>query len=422
MDQTHQTDLVDVNGRSIPRARYLVILTGIGFIAYALVSMDATMIGVALPVIAKSTGWSLAALGFAVSLSFVPIVLAGLISGPVADRLGRKRTVQYILLIVGLFSGLTAVVSALWQFTVVRFLAGAGLAEGPIANTLVAEEAPPKRRGTMIGMTQAGYPIGLALAGLLGSLILPRYGWRPLFLFAFLPILVILLVMRFLREPPVFSKAHDTPKKSVEWVRLFSERDRKQTITLTVFSILEFIGIPLTGLLTVTYLVTAKHVPVGEAALLFSLMNWVALVAQIGTGFLSNYVPAKLIIAIWCLLGGVGLGLAAFGGNVGWAYIGLIGYALFGNGLWGCYPRYISESYSTDVRATAMSFFVALGNTAFLWLPAVGGALLALGRGSMLFAGTGVLMIIASLAFAILARHIGVKEGVIDQEKTSLMV
>ena len=145
MDQTHQTDLVDVNGRSIPRARYLVILTGIGFIAYALVSMDATMIGVALPVIAKSTGWSLAALGFAVSLSFVPIVLAGLISGPVADRLGRKRTVQYILLIVGLFSGLTAVVSALWQFTVVRFLAGAGLAEGPIANTLVAEEAPPKR-------------------------------------------------------------------------------------------------------------------------------------------------------------------------------------------------------------------------------------------------------------------------------------
>lgn len=411
--------VLDVNGRKVRQSKYLVTITIVAFIAYALVSLDASMIGVALPVIAKVTGWSLTALGFAVSLSFLPIVLAGLISGPAADRIGRKRITQYILLFVGVFSGLTAGVGALWQFTVVRFLAGAGLAEGPIANTMVAEEAPPKQRGTMIGITQAGYPIGLALAGLLGSIILPRYGWRPLFLIAFVPVLATVLVMRLLREPPVFKKPSDT--KSLEWIALFRRTDRKQSAALTVFAIFEAVSIPLTGLLTVSFLVTSHHAGVGKAALLFSLMNWIALISQIGTGFLSNYVPAKVILVIWTILGGAGLGLAAFGGTVSWAFAGLIGYALFGNGLWGCFPRYISESYSTDIRATAMSFFVAIGNSAFLWIPAVGGAMLAAAQGSLLFSGIGGLMVIGAIVLLIFGRAIGISEGIIDQEKSEVL-
>ncbi len=414
MEKYHPNQLIDVNGRQVRHSHYLVVITIICFIAYVLVSMDTAMFGVAIPEMAKEPYFNLGTLGVIASISFIPIVLGGLISGPIADRFGRKRTIQGILLTVGLFCGLTAIVSKAWQLLVVRFLGGAGLAEGPLGNTLVSEEAPDKYRGRMVGITQAGYPVGAALAGMLGALILPHHGWRLLFVFAFVPILVIIVMMRYMREPPAAARAIEAKKnrkQELEWKTLFRAEDRKQTIALFIFCLFEFPSIPLIVLFAVSFLTDAKGVSIGEAALWFAIIQWAALASQVITGFLSDKIPAKILVVIWAILGGLGLILAAWGPTPTLAIAGLAGYTIFGQGLWGCFPRYIADSYSADIRATAMTFFVAVGNSSFLWIPAQAGFMIAAHHGTLLFALTGVAVLIAALVLIAAGRSIRLPEA-----------
>lgn len=79
-----------------------------------------------------------------------------------------------------------------------------GLTE-PVVTTVVAEEAPARRRGLIMGFVQAGYPLGAATAGTLAAVLLPSSGWRPLFLIAFAPVLIVLVSARFLRESRSFT-------------------------------------------------------------------------------------------------------------------------------------------------------------------------------------------------------------------------
>lgn len=411
MEHYNPDEIIKVNHRSVKRSRYLILITVICFIAYALMAMDTAMFGIAIPEMAKESYFNMGTLGVIASISFIPIVLGGLISGPIADRFGRKKTIQAVLLTVGVFCGLTAIVTKSWQLLVVRFLGGAGLAEGPLGNTLVSEEAPDRYRGRMVGITQAGYPVGAALAGLLGAIILPLYGWRALFLFAFIPIFLIIAMMRYMREPPSAARAISEKKverTELEWKTLFRKQDRKQTLTLFLFCLFEFPSIPLVALFAVSFLTSDKGISIGEAALWFSVIQWAALGAQVATGFLSDKMPAKIIVVLWALIGGLGLLVTAVSDDPHIAMAGLLGYTLFGQGLWGCLPRYIADSYHADVRATAMTFFVAVGNSSFLWIPAVAGFMIEAQRGPLLFGLVGGGVAVAAVILGVSGRRIPV--------------
>ncbi|MBB5131501.1 MHS family shikimate/dehydroshikimate transporter-like MFS transporter [Thermocatellispora tengchongensis] len=161
---------------------------------------------------------------FGVGFLFRP--LGGIVFGHLGDRIGRRATLIATTLIMGIATGLIGLLPTydaigLWApalLTLLRICQGLGAgAEFGGASTLLAEHAPPGRRGFYCSFAQTGVQIGLVLGT--GAFLLvglmpegPResWGWRLPFLAGFAMIAVALYVRLRVAESPVFRRMEST--------------------------------------------------------------------------------------------------------------------------------------------------------------------------------------------------------------------
>jgi MFS family permease len=365
------------------RGGYIAFVVMLAFLAWALVSMDNVMLGVAVPALSPSLHLSLSALEYLVGIFSFVTFAAPVLAGRLIDRFGRRANFQVSLIGTGVFGGLTALVGTVWQFVVVRLLVSTsyGLTE-PVINTLVAEEAPRRIRGVLMGFVQAGYPLGAAVAGTIASAVLPGYGWRPLFLVAFAPLLLVLAAGWLLKDSSRFEQVKDTvARRDIEhrpsWRHLFTPEQRRQTIVTSLFGFCINGGIGLIIGVVTTYLVHVDHMSIGNAAFLFGLSNWVALGSQILVGWLADHLPSKWLMTGYSVLAAVALALLTIPGlSFTMATVSLVGFGFFGNGTFGCYTRYTTESYPTELRGTGTSFSLGCSFLTLSFMPIIGGALI----------------------------------------------
>jgi MFS transporter, MHS family, shikimate and dehydroshikimate transport protein len=157
---------------------------------------------------------------FAVAFLFRP--LGGILFGHLGDRIGRRATLIVTTLVMGLSTGVIGLLPTyesigLWApalLVLMRVLQGLGAgAEFGGASTLLAEHAPPSRRGYYCSYAQLGVQVGLVLAtvsfllvGLLPDEQLYSWGWRVPFVASFLMIAVALYVRLRVEESPVFRR------------------------------------------------------------------------------------------------------------------------------------------------------------------------------------------------------------------------
>src|ERR1700736_3572744 len=176
--------------------------------------MDIMLYAFALTAIQKEFGLSSAAAGSLVSLTLVASAFGGGFAGLLADRYGRARMLVFSILTYSLFTGMTATATSVGWLALWRALVGFGLgAEWSAGSVLVAETWPAEHRGKAIGLTQSGWAIGYLLAALLTALILPTYGWRPLFLVGALPALLTVWIQRTIPEPEIWKKTKQSERE-----------------------------------------------------------------------------------------------------------------------------------------------------------------------------------------------------------------
>jgi AAHS family benzoate transporter-like MFS transporter len=78
------------------------------------------------------------------------------------------------------------------MFGALRLVAGVGLGGlVPTANALAAELIAPRWRAPVATMMMSGVPIGGSIAALLGIPVIKNWGWEPMFLFALVPLAVL---------------------------------------------------------------------------------------------------------------------------------------------------------------------------------------------------------------------------------------
>jgi putative MFS transporter len=137
------------------------------------------------------------------SLTFVGMTLGSLITGFVGDRFGRRFTYQINLLIFGLASLAAAFAQDMNQLIVCRFVQGLGLgAEIVVGYSTLTEFVPPRTRGRWLAfmafLTVCGFPV----TAILGYLIIPGWGWRPMFIIAGIGSLIVWYLRKKLPESP----------------------------------------------------------------------------------------------------------------------------------------------------------------------------------------------------------------------------
>ena len=75
-----------------------------------------------------------------------------------------------------------------------------------VGASLAMEKVPPKFRGVLSGLLQEGYAMGFLLASACYGIVLPRWGWRPLFFIGGLPALLALFVRYGVKESEVWER------------------------------------------------------------------------------------------------------------------------------------------------------------------------------------------------------------------------
>ena len=138
-----------------------------------------------------------------ISLTFVGMTLGSLITGFVGDKFGRRFTYQINLLIFGLASLAAAFAQDMTQLIACRFVQGLGLgAEIVVGYSTLTEFVPPKTRGRWLSMMAFLVVAGFPVTALLGYLIIPAFGWRPMFIIAGIGSLIVWYLRKNLPESP----------------------------------------------------------------------------------------------------------------------------------------------------------------------------------------------------------------------------
>ena len=166
----------------LSRARRMTIL-GICATSLFVVGIDATAVNLALPSIRVGLGASLSELQWVID-SYV-LVLASLLmlSGSVADRVGRRRVFQTGLLLFGLGSLLCSLSGTATMLIASRMLqAVGGSMLNPVAMSIITNTfRDPKERAEAIGIWGGTIGFSQAIGPLVGGALVDAVGWQAIF-------------------------------------------------------------------------------------------------------------------------------------------------------------------------------------------------------------------------------------------------
>jgi len=156
-----------------------------------------------LPAFLASIGAGPATLGLIEGIAESVTSFAKLASGYWSDKLQRRKPVVISgYVVANALKPLLAVVGAWWQVLLIRF--GDRFAKGVRGaprDAMVAEAAAPGKAGAAFGLLQAMDSAGAIAGPLLALAILPRFGFRGVFVAAAIPgALAIVAVTVFVRE------------------------------------------------------------------------------------------------------------------------------------------------------------------------------------------------------------------------------
>jgi putative MFS transporter len=138
-----------------------------------------------------------------VSVTFLGMMLGAFFTGFLGDQYGRRFTYQANLAIFGIASLASAFAPSMLVLILLRFAMGAGLgAENVVGYATMTEFVPPQARGKWLGIVSVFVVSGLPVTGLLGTLLIPHFGWRIMFVLGGLGAMIVWYLRKALPESP----------------------------------------------------------------------------------------------------------------------------------------------------------------------------------------------------------------------------
>jgi MFS transporter, putative metabolite:H+ symporter len=138
-----------------------------------------------------------------VSVTFIGMMLGSFLTGFLGDRHGRRFSYQANLAIFGLASLAAAFAPSIGVLILLRFIMGVGLgAENVVGYSTMTEFVPPRVRGKWLGGMSVFVVSGLPVTALIGTLVIPTFGWRTMFVLGGLGAMVVWYLRKALPESP----------------------------------------------------------------------------------------------------------------------------------------------------------------------------------------------------------------------------
>ncbi|MBI1899283.1 MAG: MFS transporter [Acidobacteria bacterium] len=358
-------------------ARWLALWAAM--FGFMLDALDVMLYVFAINSLRAEFGLSRAQAGAVGSVTMMASAAGGALAGWLADRIGRRSTLMLTILTYSFASAGTALSGGLAGLLFWRALVGLGLGgEWSAGATLVSESWPAKDRGKAIGFMQSGWAVGYMLAAAVAAFVLPRFGWRVLFLVGLLPALLVIPIRRKVVEPPIWTERRfrgsigDLFRRPLRRITLIASALASATMFAYwgLFTWLPgFLGAPASeGGAGLTIVTTSAWVILMQAGALAGYI----LFGVAGDRFGRRITFAAYVTAAAALT-------AVYGSLPRWGSSGMLPVlapllGFFGTGYFSLFGAMLAELYPTPVRATGQGLTYNLGRGLSAAAPFIVGA------------------------------------------------
>ena len=365
---------------------------------------DSAVFGVATPLLIKGLGIPASQVGILASVGMVGMFVGSFVFGVLGDLIGSKRSLIICTVVFCLFTGLCGATDDFFQFAVLRFIAGVGLAGlAPNAGALMSEYCPKRLRSSTIPFLSFGIMLGSIVVSLVGIVFVNSFGWRALFFTSLilLPIVVLQILLlpesmnQYLRHSnrkavvatlrkanpgfaPSDADAYELPKIDV------SKKSVGELFTPTFLAnTLLFFGILFCNYFIIfgtTMWLPKLMMQVGNSytlSLWFNIIFFVGALIGIPAGaYMASKVEIKKVLFLFYVLSGGAIAFLWIKANVYVIFILL----LVGGGslqaVQGLMTAYVAQNYPLAVRSSALGTIWMVGRIGSIVSPTVLGILL----------------------------------------------
>lgn len=365
-----------------PLHRKILVGSGLG---WALDAMDVGLISFIIAALAKEWHLSSGQAGLIASVGFAGMALGASLGGLLADRLGRRQVFALTLLVFGVATGASALVTSVGALLVLRFVVGLGLgSELPVASTYVMECSPSRIRGRVIVFLEAFWALGWTASAVIGTFVVPHQ-WRWGFVVGAIPAVYALVVRWGLPESPRWLLGRGRVEEAQAVARRLGGRIEVQQDTRPVRHVWEKeFRVRTVSLWTVWLCVNFAYygafiwIPSILVAAGFGMVKSFGFTLVMTLAQLPGYAVAGWLIERWgrrwtlsVFLVGSAVSAIAFGtmhSAVGIVAAGML-LSFFNLGAWGALYAVTPEVYPTSVRATGAGWAAGFGRLASIAAP-----------------------------------------------------
>lgn len=363
---------------SEPSRRVVTLAIVSVFVGLVVDGMDMQMLSLALPLLMEDFRLTKVVAGSLATWTYVGMGVGGILGGWLADRVGRAKVTAWALAFFSVTTAMLAFTQSYWQFALIRFFSGFGLAaEYSIGNMLVAEYVSTRWRTTTGGLMQAGWSVGYVAAAMLASYILPKFGWRPLFFVAIIPVVLAVWMRRAIPEPPSWKNVRQktAAEKRNEWADIWADKSIRRTFLYwSIVAIALQFGYYGANSWLPSYV--AKDLGVNLKTMGWYVAGTYAamIFGKLITGWLADIFGRRLMYTLSCIGTAAVLPLVVKFATPGNIALLLILFGLFYGAPYAVNATYMNESFPTAVRGTAMSTAYNVGRVGSIISPLFIGA------------------------------------------------
>jgi MFS family permease len=352
------------------------------YLGWTLDGFDYYILSLLLVDVQRSFTVSSALAGALATVTLMFRVLGGIGAGIAADRFGRKLPLMIAILWYSSFAFLSAFSTSYGMLFACRALFGVGMGGVWSAGMpLAIEHCPPRHRGRVSGLLQGGYALGVIMATAVYQFGYPLVsqqpeGWRRLMWVGILPASLVLWIMRYVKESPVWLERRQHIANGVQREGSFANLFRKDLLPITIH----------TTLLLASILFLYNSITWWYPTLLDQLHRArLPFVTAFSTGGIAGaFICGRMSegslgrrgsAMIMTLVGILAIPLYLFSERTVPFLIGAALMGVFGTGAFGVVPTYLSERFPTAARGLGAGFSYQAGAAIAAFGPTLIGSL-----------------------------------------------
>ena len=318
-------------------------------------------------------------LSICLGISLFATGLGGIIFGALGDKYGRKRVLQWTIIVYSIGTLLCAFSWNFYSLVLFRLITGLGVGgEWATGQTYINETFPDNLRAKFGAFMQSGAPVGVILASLVGGILTPVIGWRLTFLVSIIPALTVIFIRRYLDESDVWLHNKDQyVNRNIlqEFKELITKEHRKIFLISLILCIFGMSAYWYTYSWLPTYLEKERGLALLSTTFGVVLIQLGDFTGYTTFGFVAEKLGRRPAFTIYSFIMALGISMITICWNqiekipdLIYVFMFLTG---FGTGFFGGFGALFSELFPTKIRNTAVGTVFNLARGAQFVTPVI---------------------------------------------------